>query len=251
MSANPVEAEATGQEFIAVTFSGTTFRVPLDVDSWPLDLVRNSRGFNKQSEQIVVNYSGLVTALQELLGDQFPDFLEAAPKRKQLTEASNVFAAAVGIPGSLDSDIVFGAVPRLLALIDTWPGKVESDLNRFWNLDYLDRWRFLAGRRILTLRRIHERLSNLPADSSLVIAMGRRTPQELLLMDVFEAITQRRHPGRPMSREELAQREAAAKQSEKDRTAHEKRMQKRRDLQHIENARANARRNLGDVNAQT
>ncbi len=133
--------------------------------------------------------------MRELLGAQWPAFVAATPpKKRHLVPASNAFAAAVGVPADegIKTDIAFGGVPpRLLNLIDEWPGKVESDLNRFWHIDYRDRWRFTRrGQRKLTLRQIHERLSNLPVDSALAIAInnGRLhyTNTDLLLMDLFE-----------------------------------------------------------------
>lgn len=242
-AASPAEAEARGQEFIAATFSGTEFRLPLDVDAWPLDTIRACRGM--RGDKIVVNHDALIGTLQTLLGaEQWHEFLTAAPKRRDHVPAANAFAAAAGFskdPAFPDVDIVFGAIPRLLALIDMWPSKLESDLNRFWQLDYRDRWRFDDdGRRRLTLRQIYARVSNLPAGSALAIALGRRAPDELLLMDLFEGMTGRKHPARPISPAEAATRQQQAEAEQKARAGYRQRQAKRNT--HLDNARANARR---------
>ena len=252
VSLNPAEAEATGQEYIETAFSGTTFRVPLDVDSWPLALIRNSRGV--KAGKIVPNPQVVLAALQVLLGEQWPGFLAVAPKRRHLTEASNVFAAAVGIPGDGAADVAFGGIPRLLMILDTWPGKVESDLDQFWDIDYRDRWRFDERRR-LTLRTIHTRMSNLPVDSAVAIAMNsgklHKTGAELLLMDLFEAQTGRRHPSRPMSAAEIAQRDAEKAAEDKARADYRQRQTGQKTRQTgIDTARQNAMEAKKGQNAQ-
>lgn len=243
MLRNPVEAEAVGQEFIEATFNGTDFQLPLDVDSWPLHLIRACRGV--KDGRIVTNPQAIVSALRVLLGDQWHAFLQVAPKRRHLTEASNVFAEAVGIDATIESDVAFGGIPRLLLIIDTWPGKVESDLDRFWQIDYGHRFLFQAGRRRLTLRKIHTRLSNLPVDSAVAIAMNdgkfHKSGTELVLMDLFEAQTGRRHPSRPMSAAEIAARDAEKAEVDKARAEYRQRQEKKPTRQTaFEAARANA-----------
>ncbi|MCV7358478.1 hypothetical protein [Mycolicibacterium fluoranthenivorans] len=260
MTRNPIEAEAAGQEFVTADYRGHEFLVPLDLDRWPLDSIRRCRLLNTTTKQITVNQQLLVLALRELLGAQWPAFVAATPKKRHLVPASNAFAAAVGVPADegIKTDIAFGGVPRLLNLIDEWPGKVESDLNRFWHIDYRDRWRFTRrGQRKLTLRQIHERLSNLPVDSALAIAInnGRLhyTNTDLLLMDLFELWAKRRHPSRPMSAAEKRERDAVAAKSEQDAADHKARMDKRRAAQKkttaLSSARANAQRALQEETA--
>lgn len=258
MPANPAEAEATGQEFVAVTFGGAEFSVPLDVDSWPLDTIRRCRGVKPNTTRIVVNHVQLVAALRDLLGDhQWPRFVQAAPRRRDHAPASQAFAAAVGIPAleGLDSDVVFGGIPRLLGLIDRWPDKVESDLDQYWHIDYRDRWRFDPdGCRRLTLRQIYVRLSNLHSDSALNAAVHERprlSDAALVGMDVYEVLAGRRHRSRPMSVEEKRARDEQAVADQKAREEHKARMQKRKNSRQavgVANARANARRALqGEV----
>lgn len=231
MASNPLEAEATGQEFITVTFSGTPFRVPLDVDTWPLDAIRRSRAISAKDDRIVVNHVQVGAALQTLLADQWQLFLTTATKRRHIVEATQVFAKAVGFEAAGANDIAFGAIPRLIALLDTWPTEAESDLRRFWGLEYRDRWLFHAGRRRLTLRQIHTCLNQPPIDGAIALAIngGTRphTDTALVVMDLFEVMTGRRHPSRPMPPELRQQRDAQAAAEAKAREAYAERQKKR------------------------
>lgn len=199
-----------------------------------------------------VNHVAVAQALEIILGDQWDRFLALAPRRRDLVPASHAFAEAVGIGASTQEgpdgkpfDRAFGSIPRLLAVLDTWPTAVESDLCRFWSLDYRDRWRLdKRGRRLLTLRQIHARLSHLPADSALAVAMGRRSPTELLLMDIYEPLAGRAHPARPLTPAQIAERNAEAQAKAKARADYEARRLARGDRLStgLERARANARR---------
>lgn len=251
MSSSLLEAEGSGQQYVTSTFGGTEFQVPLDVDTWPLDTIRGCRRFDPAISQLVVDHFSVATALRGVLGPvQWDRFEVAAPCGDDLVRASDVFAAAVGIERrDIPGDMAFGAVPRLLAVLERWPDKVESDLDQFWGIDYRDRWRFDGDRRRLTLRQIHVRLSNLPIDSTVAVALnaGRmhHTNTDLLLMDVWEALSgfTRRHPSRPMSAEERAVRDAQVAQEEKARADHHARQAKRADRlksDGLESARANA-----------
>jgi hypothetical protein len=250
-TSDPVEAEALGEEFVTATHLGREWRIPADLDTWPLDHVRYSVGYTRDRGS-VVNHVAVAQALEEILGEQWDNFVIAAPRRRDLVPASQAFAAAVGI-GASDQrapdgelfDRVFGSLPRLLAVLSSWPTAVESDLMRFWNLDYRDRWRFDDSRRRLTLRQIHARLSHLPADSALAIAMGRRSPVELLLMDIYEPLAGRPHPARPLTPEQAAERHAEATAKAKAREDYEKRriaQGHRKVSTLLDTARANASR---------
>lgn len=251
MPASPVEAEATGQEFVEATFSGTTFQVPLDVDSWPLDTVRRSRGIDDEGEIVVLSVN-VVTALREILGAQWPQFQAVARRKKDAVAASHVFAEAVGIPRhkGLRADVAFGGIPRLLDQIELFPRQIESDLNRFWHIDYRHRWQFIQrgprrGQRRLTLRQIHARLAEgLPVDSALAIVLNdgklHRTGAELVLMDLYEAITRTPHPSRPMPVAERKARDDNAAAVEQAKAEYRERMKTRHEAG-VETARANAR----------
>ena len=249
-TSDPVEAEALGEEFVTATHLGREWRIPADADTWPLTAIKYSIGVS--ATRVVVNHPAIAECMEQLLGDQFDDFLKLAPKRRHLVPASQYFAAAAGFPSSNEKasdggrqDRVWGALPRLIAVLELWPTAVESDLARFWGIDYRDRWRFTEGRRRLTLRQIHARISHLPADSALAVAMGRRSPTELLLMDLYEPMAGRAHPARPLTPEQLAERNAEAAAKAKARADYEKRRtaQGHRDVATgLQNARANASR---------
>lgn len=259
MLASPVEAEATGQEFIETTFRGSTFRLPLDVDSWPLADIEQCVGVRIKGPvapagTVSVDYAKVAAALKAILGDQWPEFQRLAPKGALLVKASNRFAAAVGIPAGA-GDRAFGGLPKLLVRLSRWPDHIESDLHRFWGIDYRDRWRFDEnGCRRLTLRQVFARLSNPPRESRLAIALngGKELQSDtaLAVMDLQEAFTGRRHPSRPMSPEEIAARQAQAAQLEKSKTAARAQAAKHT-KRHIANAQANALRAQGkDPDAQ-
>lgn len=224
------QAEAEGQEYALASYRGHDWRIPLDVDTWPLTAVTRSIGVDAD-RVTVVNPVAVVEALSALLDYQWPLFMAAAPKYSDIEPATHVFAAAVGMgatqernPDGLLYDKVFGAIPRLLAVLQFWPTAVESDLSRFWGIDYRDRWRFdKHGRRRLTLRQIHARLSHLPADSALAVELGRRSPVELLLMDLYEPLAGRVHPARPLTPQQAAERKAKADQKAKAVAAYEAR----------------------------
>lgn len=243
MASNPLEAEATGQEFVTVPFSGTPFRVPLDVDVWPLDNLRRCRGL--LNDRVVVNHLQVAAALQTLLAEQWDLFLLVASKRRQIVEATQTFAEAVGFAADGPNDVAFGAIPRVVALLDRWPLEAESDLSRFWNLDYLDRWRFSAGRRRLTLRQIYARLNHPPIESALVTAMNGGTrpfsDTALVSMDLFEAVTKTRHPSRPMPPDAQKKRDEQAAAEAKAREAYAERMKERSQQTGLATALANKR----------
>jgi hypothetical protein len=74
---------------------------------------------------------------------------------------------------------------------------VESDLQRYYRIDYRDRWRFdQNSHRLLTLRRIGVLLGQLPPDCAVARAEGSsgRTNVEILLMDLYGATTGVQHP---------------------------------------------------------
>ena len=243
MPADPaVIAEATGKQSVAVDVGGRTFTVPADVDTWPLELIRSGG-------------ASLYHAVQLLLGEQWPQFNATSSKRRDLREFTNAAATAVGFPPRTADEKVFGALPWMLSLIDQHEAQVESDLSRFWGLDYRDRWRFdTAGHRRLTLRMIYVRISNLPPTAAVAVALngGKTIPTrvELLVMDVFEAMTGRAHPARPMSAEEQKKRNADAERREKARAqtqaraaAHRTSTGNQQSL--IDKAKANARQAQG------
>lgn len=220
MASSATEAEATGQELVTAEFGGREWVIPLDVDSWPVD--RLPACLAVVDKKVRVNHRALVSVLHGILGAQWDDFLAAAPKRRMLVEASHVFAEAVGIPAVGDHpwDLAFGAIPRLLIELNSWPGPVEATLHSL-GYDYRDRYRFQAGRRKLTLRQIYIALTyEAPFDCPLATAHnnGRRplSDSALVLMDLFEIWRGVPHPSRPLPPGEREAREASAAQSREE-----------------------------------
>jgi hypothetical protein len=253
---SPVESEATGRQHVVATYQGHDFRLPCDVEDWPLPLVAASLVSAPGSTDVKVDHLALRAALAGLLGpEQWPRFETAFPKRKHLVPVSHVFAAAVGFiasaplrftipepqpktkppakpsPPAVKQPVddffdqcgkVFGTLVRVLALIELCPDKVESDLRRFWGIRYSDRYRRDdVGNRRLTLREIGVCLANLPAESALSRAMGHHAPAELLLMDLYERMSGHAHPSRPLTGEQLAERRQAADKEDTERKAAE------------------------------
>lgn len=247
---DPVEAEATGQQYIAATYRGREYKVLLDADRWPLDLVRDSVLYNTETRKLEPHHQAIAAALTQILGDQWADFVGAFPLRRDLVPASHIFATAVGFKSD-EHDFAFGPMPILLARIGHYRDAVEATLGSM-SLDYRDRFRFdQDGQRRLTLRQIHVRLAHAPLNSPLAIAQnGGRLPhtaEALVLMDIFEAIAKVRHPSRPLSAQELAEREKAEiKKSKQDDAVadyyrrHQKTPTAERRMTAIETARANA-----------
>jgi hypothetical protein len=83
---------------------------------------------------------------------------------------------------------------------------VESDLSRYHNIDYRDRWRFDAdGVRRLTLRMINVRLKHLPADSATAIADGGDgwTLSDHMRAHIYGATAGEKHPWMPEHKKQI------------------------------------------------
>lgn len=237
MAPNPPHAEATGQLLTAVTFGGGEYKLPAQSDDWPLDLIELVRGI--RDKKLVVNRPALLAAMSALLGAQWPALAEST-KTRDLIAASNVFATAVGFPVSnLLQDLAFGSLPRILTWLRLWPGPIEADLRR-GGIRYSDRWRFDPdGQRRLTLREVGVQIEHRRWDSALSEALFGERPlsdSAQVLMDLFELQTRQRHPGRPMSPAEKAQREEVKAVEDAERARYRARREKRG----LAAARANA-----------
>lgn len=246
VAANPIEAEARGQEFVTAAYGGVDFDIPLDIDTWPLDLLLT--GLRVEEKQIVgIQHVTAIAVMRELLAEQWPAFKAVAPRRRDVVKASNLFAAAVGVEREQPIDIVFGAIPRRLVDLQEWPGAVEATLAGL-GFDYRDRYRFHAGRRALTFRQIHVHLSYAPYDSPLAIAKngGRRPHSDaaLAIFDLYAEMFGKPHPSRPMPEAERRARIAAAVKREESREASRRRMhgpgEKKQSA--VETAKQNARK---------
>jgi hypothetical protein len=241
---NAIEAEATGEQFLVASYHGVEFKLPADVEDWPLGLITNSVGI--RDRKLVVDHGTVAQALRTLLGGgQWIDFVHAYPKRRDLAPASTCFARAAGFERR-DDDLAFSALPRLLATLERYPDAVEATLLEA-GVDYRDRWRLDdEGRRRLSLRRIHVLLSHADPDCPLGIAQnGGVRPlngTEIVLMDLYEAITRQRHPSRPMTAEAIVERTSNAVNLEAERAKYRERHAKKHDRRSAaaELARSNA-----------
>jgi hypothetical protein len=249
-----VEAEATGQPAITATYNGREYKLAADADDWPLEAIAVSVGVNNAGRLVTIHNTA-ARALAALLGDQWPDFLQRFPQRRHLQAASSAFAAAAGFTAA-PADLAFGPLPRLLATLQLWPDAAEATLTAA-GFDYRDRWRFDPdGRRRLTLRQINVALSCAsPADSPLAIAQNDNrlplTSTDVLLMDVYEAITRTAHPSRPMTPDQREKRltvqEKTDKAIEDYRRRHPSSGARKRSA--VETAKANATNPKGSTDA--
>jgi hypothetical protein len=242
--ASSIEAEATGQDCVTAHYGGREWIIPLDVDTWPVEQLISCIAV--KDKKALPNHGAVVDVLRKLLGAQWNDFItESARKRKQLVEASHVFAEAVGVTRNEKQpfDVAFGGIPRLLLNLHHWPGPIEATLHSL-GYDYRDRWRFTAGRRNLTLRQIHNALTfEAPYDSPIAIAHNEgRLPlsdSAMVLMDIFEHGIGRGvpHPSRPLPAGEREKRKESAAGRERDAVADYRKRHKKNPL---ETAQANA-----------
>lgn len=214
--------ESRAVDWVTVPYGGADWQIPADVDRWPLAAVLDVV-LSDQQGRLAVDRPAVLRVLAELLGEQFDAWAARCRRRGDIVPMSHAVAEAAGFARTvailgdpMRDDVAFGSLPRLLWLLQCWPDKCESDLLRFWHLDYCDRWRFDAeGRRRLTLRRINACLMNPPDGSALGAVLGRRSTTELVVMDLFEAITGKPHPARPLRPDEIAARDKLADEAAK------------------------------------
>lgn len=116
---------------------------------------------------------------------------------------------------------------------------MEADLQLIHGIDYRDRFRPGGGPSQLTIRRLLVLVKYLPAQSNFYAACEKRAPVSLgdsAVMDVWESLTGKKHPGRA-GEEEMRNR--AAERAERARL-----IARRRNAARAHNARyLAARRN--------
>lgn len=91
---------------------------------------------------------------------------------------------------------------------------MEADLQRFYGVDYRDRWRLDdRGRPRLTLRRLCVLVEHLPPEAAVSRAAREHEPSwsltDRLLADVWSALTGKRHPEMERALEPFRQRRDA------------------------------------------
>lgn len=182
--------EALGERHVTFAWRGVALTIPLRIEDWPLAPLRAGR------------YSAGVDAL---LGAQPipPD----DPLVDDYRDLSDAMAEACGVGRMPEQrpapDSWFGGVPRLLHLLRDYEDDVASDLQRFWNIDYRDRF---TGE--LTMRRIWSFIRRSQPTSAIAVAAnyGQEvwTAQTFATARIWEALTGRHYEGRPLTEPELA-----------------------------------------------
>lgn len=182
--------EALGERYVTFTWRRVALTIPLRLEDWPLGLLRAGR---------------YPVGVDALLSEQ-PIPL-ADPLMDDYRELSDAMAEACGVGRMPEQraapDAWFGGVPRLLHLLRDYEDDVASDLQRFWSIDY--RERFTGD---LTMRRIWSFIRRSQPTSSLAIALndGQEvwTAQTFATARVWEALTGKHYEGRPLTEPELA-----------------------------------------------
>lgn len=206
--------EALGERHVTFQWRRVALTIPLRIEDWPLAPLR------------VGQYSAGVDAL--LNGQPIPP---DDPLVDDYRELSDAMAAACGVGRMPEErpapDAWFGGVPRLLHLLRDYEDDVASDLQRFWNIDYRDR--FTGG---LTMRRIWSLIRRSQPTSAIAVAAngGQEvwTAQTFATARIWEALTGKHYEGRPLTEPELARAiEAMQRQA-----AHVDKLRSRRSYYH-------------------
>lgn len=190
MSHDAARLEALGERYVTFQWRRVALTIPLRLEDWPLAPLRAGQ------------YFAGVDAL--LNGQPIPP---DEPLVDDYRELSDAMAHACGVARMPEEhaapDAWFGGVPRLLRLLRDYEDDVASDLQRFWNIDYRDRF---TGD--LTMRRIWSLVRRSQPTSALAVADngGREvwTEQTFATARVWEALTGQHYEGRPLSSPELA-----------------------------------------------
>ncbi|AMT72100.1 hypothetical protein [Mycobacteroides immunogenum] len=182
--------EALGATEAEAQFRGHTIRVPLNLEVWPLSLVRE-RPFD--AVDYLLNGQGCGLGDNATVDDY--------------RELSDAMAEAVGVlrlpetPAAPDQ--WFGGIPTLVNILDHYEDDLVSDLRRFWGVDYAERFRGT-----LSLRQIWTYIRRLDPKSAIVRAQngGKEfwTEQMFILASVYQALTGEIYPGRPLRQHEIA-----------------------------------------------
>lgn len=200
--------EAEGADTVTFAWRGRDITVPLDLEQWPLELIRQFR----HADAVVSLVHGQDVSL---------------PLYDDVVSLSNAMAKAVGVEPLPETPRgqgdVFGAVPFLVRTLDESEDDVASDLRRFFGVDYADRFRRRKrGGRRLTLRQIWVYIRRLPATSALALSDNGGnevwTKLHFIQAALWETWTGKMFPDRPLSEAEWAEvmRRAAANQKTMD-----------------------------------
>lgn len=182
--------EAIGADEAEVMFRGHTVRVPLNLEVWPLNMLRLNP----------------IRAVDYLLDGQECG-LDDDALVDDYRELSDALADAVGVSRLPETpsapDQWFGGIPTLVNLLERFEDDLASDLRQFWGVRYADRF---TG--ALSLREIWSYVRRLPSTSSIVRAQngGKEcwTEHMFVTAAVYQALTGEIYPGRPLKAEEVA-----------------------------------------------
>jgi hypothetical protein len=189
VSCDAARLEALGLDEVEFDWRGRRLLIPLRVEEWPLDVIREGRR---------------LLAVDSLLNGQSLGY--SAPIIDDYRELSDAMAAAVGVARLPEDppapDAWFGGVPTLLRLLDHFEADVESDLKRFWGVEYGDR--FTGG---LTLRKIWTYVRRSEPTSAIARADngGKHvwTEPDFIAAGIYQGLTGEVYPGRPLKPVEL------------------------------------------------
>jgi hypothetical protein len=194
---NAAALEAAGVADVGLDFRGTAVTIPLDIASWPLDLIRAGRTGR---------------AIQVLLGGQKRPSMKT---RDDALELTHRMADACGITPLPETPAkgAFGAVPTLLDIVDNYRDDLEADLRRFYGIDYRDP-------AAVTLRQVWVMARRLPVDSALLCARNGGEPpwtrDQIIGARNWELWTRKHYDGRPWSKPEIDAAINAKKAQEDD-----------------------------------
>jgi hypothetical protein len=105
-------------------------------------------------------------------------------------------------------------------LVALHPLEIEQDLQRYYRIDYRDRWRPGGGRSGLTYRRLLVLLDGLPPESAFRAAVTDTSPVsrvEKRLVELWESLAGKAHPVRNTEEQKREREEAAAEKRELER----------------------------------
>ena len=190
MPSDAARLEAMGATEVTFSFRGRPVTIPLDVGEWPA---------------VSVRFDPLV-AVMELLGDQAGRVLGPGAVVDDARELSQAMAEAVGIGRLPEAEDApgewFGSVQDLLRLVEHQADDIELDLRRI-GVDYRDRWRGT-----LTLRQVWVYIRRSLSTSAIAVSsnFGKHvwTESDFIEASVYQALTGKVYPGRPLKPEELA-----------------------------------------------
>lgn len=195
MPSDAARLEALGETEVEFGWRGHRVRVPLDLDQWPTEVIRQCRN---------------VAAVEILTADQ--DVLDHTAVLDDVRDLSQAMAAAIGIerlPEQPDApDEWFGGIPTLLELLRNHEHDVAADVMERFGVDIDHRFLPVGDDRRVSHRKIWTYVRRTLPQSAVARAKngGRTvwTEEMFIAAALYEAVTGRHYQGRPMRPEELA-----------------------------------------------